>query len=121
MPAIGRFERFLIEALSVDRRADDHRTHPAVCRDLIRPERVVVVPETEVALVDQRLLTLAAPREQELHLRVHSQRTADLDAVAAIVVAVAVTRPDRREARFGRGDLPTVVGGGQVVELAAEK
>src|SRR5262245_16992521 len=118
---IGRFERFLIEALSVDRCADDHCIHAAVSRDLIRPERVVAVPETEIALVDQRLLPLAAPGEQELHLRVHSQRTADLDAVAAIVIAVAVPRPNRREARFRRGDLPTVVGGGQVVELATEK
>src|SRR5262249_13750797 len=121
MPAIGRLERFLLETASVDRRADDHRIHVTIGRDLIRPERVVVVPETEIALVDQRLLPLAAPGEQELDLRVHSQRTADLAAVAAIVIAVAVPRPNRSEARFRRGDLPTVVGGGQVVELATEK
>src|SRR4029453_15313487 len=65
MPAIGRFERFLTEAAAVDRRADFHRVHATLCRDDIRPERLVVVPKAEVALVDQRLLALAAPGEQE--------------------------------------------------------
>jgi hypothetical protein len=121
MPDIGRFERFLVEAASVDRRAELQRVHATRRRGDIRPERLVVVPQAEIALVDQRLLALAAPGEQELHLRVHAQRPANLAAVAAIVIAVAVARPDRREACFSRGDLPAVVGGGQVVELAAEK
>src|SRR5262245_17227180 len=48
-------------------------------------------------------------------------RAGDLDPSAAVVIAVAPPRPDRRKARLARRDLPLIVGRGQVVNLAADE
>ena len=120
MAAVGRLERFAIEAAAVHRRADQHGVQPSVARAEVRPERVVAVPEAEVARVAQRLLPLAAPRDERLDLRMQPQRAVDLHAAPPVVVAEAAARADRREARFERRQLPLVVAGGQIVQLAAD-
>src|SRR5262249_4969242 len=73
MTTVRRLERFAIEPLPVHRRAEDDGVHAPVASGAIRPERFVVVPDAEVGPRGQRLLALAAPSEQEFHLRVDAQ------------------------------------------------
>src|SRR5439155_1578504 len=110
----------LLEFLAVNRCADYHSVQPSVACGEIRTKRLVAVPETEVARVCQWRLALAAPGEQRLDVWLDTDSRVDLNAPAAVVVAKAPTRPNRGEARFERGDLPLVVGGGEVVQLAAD-
>jgi hypothetical protein len=100
MPPVGGLERFAVEALPVHGRAQHHGVHVSVEGGAIRTERLVAVPHAVVASRRQRFLPLAAPGEQQLDLRMHAQRAANLHAAAPIVVAVAAARPHRGKARL---------------------
>ena len=120
MPAIGRLERFAIEAAAVHRRADQHSIEPSVARRQVRTERIVAVPEAELARIAQRFLPLAAPGDDRLDLPAQPHGARDLDAPPPIVVADVPARTDGGQARLGRGQLPLIVARGEVVQLTAD-
>ena len=120
MAPVGCAERFAIEAVAVDRSADDERAQRTVAREQVRPERLVVVPQAEIALDVEMLLPLAAPREQELRSGMHANRAVDLHAAPPVVIANALSQTDRGEARLGGRDLPLIVAGREVVHFTAD-
>src|SRR5262245_24272995 len=119
MPPVAGVERLSIEAVGVDRGADDQRVRAPLEYRSIRAERLVAVPEAEVALDAQPFLTLGPPDGERLDLFVRAERTRDLEAAPPVVVAEAAPGADRGQAGLERRHLPLVVAGGQVEDLAA--
>src|SRR5262245_17025869 len=109
MPLVGVVERFAIEAVAIERRADDERAEAALVDRPIGALRLVAVPETEVALDNEVLLPLAAPGEEELRLRMYAKRRADLHAAPPVVVAARLAGADRRKARLRRAHPALIV------------
>src|SRR5262249_31586156 len=107
--AVGRLERFAIEATAVDRRADYDGVQAARGCRAVRRKAFVATPDAEVAPDGEWIVLLAAPGEQRLDLWMDAHGGVDLRAAAPVVVAEAPAHEERRFARLVRRDLPVVV------------